>query len=82
MFFEEESKYFDFAREFLKENGENLPKEEAYKILELQKEVRERYMPQLLDTDAENTDFLFNDPEQMEDKRFLNLEEAQNSSIE
>ena len=72
MFFEEESKYFDFAREFLKENGENLPKEEAYKILELQKEVRERYMPQLLDTDAENTDFLFNDPEQMEDKRFLN----------
>ena len=82
MFFEEESKYFDFAREFLKENGENLPKEEAYKILELQKEVRERYMPQLQDTDAENTDFLFNDPEQMEDKRFLNLEEAQNSSIE
>lgn len=82
MFFEEESKYFDFAREFLKENGENLPKEEAYKILELQKEVRERYMPQLLDTDAENTDFLFNDPEQMEDKRFLNQEEAQNSSIE
>lgn len=82
MFFEEESKYFDFAREFLKENGENLPKEEAYKILELQKEVRERYMPHLQDTDAENTDFLFNDPEQMEDKRFLNQEEAQNSSIE
>jgi|688.fasta_scaffold167614_2 hypothetical protein len=29
MFFEEESKYLDFAKEFVKENGENLNKEEA-----------------------------------------------------
>lgn len=82
MFFEEESKYFDFAREFLKENGENLPKEEADKILELQKEVRERYMPHLKDTDAEYTDFLFNDVEQLDNKRFVNMEDGQNSSLE